>query len=335
MASHVRRARRTFDAMNARWVAVGFVVLFLSAGCFGDSGSSSNPGTAREGDSATNAPPTATPTPQPNVERIRASGRLRVGVKFDQPGFGYKDPTTGELDGFDIAVAQEIAKEFGLKSSQVEFVETPSTDRIPALADGRVDIVVATMAITRERGAFIDFSRPYYLAGQSILVRKDADDIDGIDSLNGRKVCSVEGSGSATTVEAMAPHALLLPLRTYADCVAALKSKVVDAVTTEDTVLAAFATADHDLKMVGGQFTREPYAVAVKQGQPDVVHVVNDAIAGMLEDGTWDKIYERYLGDAAGMPSASRRAPTVAGGLRQGLRCGKLRAMRSVNLCSR
>src|SRR5690606_32458227 len=134
--------------------------------------------------------------------KIKAAGQMTVGVKFDQPGFGLKDPATGDVDGFDVAIAKEIGKALGLDEDDIKFKEAISANRIPYLQEDKVDIVVATMTINAERKEQIEFSRPYYLAGQSILVKKENTSITKVEDLNGKTVCSVQGSTSEKNVQA-------------------------------------------------------------------------------------------------------------------------------------
>jgi len=255
-----------------------------------------------DGGSTTDTP---TFTADSTMGKIAAAKKLTVGVKFDQPGFGLKDPASGKVDGFDIAIAKEIGKALGLSEDQIEFTEAVSANRIPFLQEDKVDLVIATMTINADRKKQIDFSRPYYLAGQSILVKKDNTTIKSVDDLNGKKVCSVQGSTSEKNVQAKAPQAELLSLTGYAACVSSLKDGRVEAVSTDDIILAGFAAADNTLKLVGGQFTEEPYGIGIKQGKTDMVEFVDTLIADWFKDGTWDKIYNKYLGDVEGLPSAA------------------------------
>jgi len=237
--------------------------------------------------------------------KIAAAKKLVVGVKFDQPGFGLKDPATGKVDGFDVAIAREIGKALGLEENQIEFVESISANRIPFLQEDKVDLVVATMTINAERKTQIEFSRPYYLAGQSILVKKDNTTIKTVDDLNGKTVCSVQGSTSEKNVQAKAPQAQLQSLTTYAACVSGMKDGRYEAVSTDDIILAGFAAADSSLKLVGGQFTQEPYGIGIKKGKTDMTAFVDALLAKWYADGTWDKIYDKYLGKVEGLPKAA------------------------------
>lgn len=263
----------------------------------------------RTGGTATSKP-LASPTfpADSSMASIVTKGKLVVGVKFDQPGFGYKDPVTGKVDGFDVAVAKEIGRALGLKEEQVDFVEAVSRDRIPFLQEDRVDLVLATMTITEDRKQQIDFSRAYFLAGQSILVKNDNNSIRSVGDLNGKKVCTAHGSTSAKNLAEKAPRSDPLLLDGYSPCVTALKDGRVEAVTTDDIILAGFARDDKSLKLVGGQFTKEPYGIGVRKGKDDLMAFVNGVIDGMLKDGTWDTIYEKYLGGIEGLPKARQAA---------------------------
>ena len=274
------------------------VFALLAAAC-GDDDDDDDDG----GSNATVAVPTF--AADSTMGKIAAAKKMTVGVKFDQPGFGLKDPATGKVDGFDVAIAKEIGKALGLKEDEITFVESISANRIPYLQEDKVDIVVATMTINAERKQQIEFSRPYFLAGQSILVKKDNTTIKTVDDLNGKKVCSVQGSTSEKNVKAKAPQADLQSLTTYAACVSGMKDGRYDAVSTDDIILAGFAAADNTLKLVGGQFTQEPYGIGIKKGKTDMQAFVDATLAKMLADGTWDKIYEKYLGKVEGLPTAA------------------------------
>jgi glutamate transport system substrate-binding protein len=238
------------------------------------------------------------------MAQIKEKGKIVIGVKYDQPGFGQLDPTTRKVDGFDVAIGKEIAKALGLSEDQIEFVEAVSRNRIPFLQEDKVDLVIATMTINAERKEQIEFSRPYFKAGQSILVLKDNDDIKSVDDLNGKKVCSVQGSTSEKNVKEKAPQSDLLALDAYASCVSAMKDGRVVAVSTDDIILAGYAAADSSLKLVGGQFTEEPYGIGIKKGKTDMQEFVDGVLNQLLEDGTWDEIYDQFLGEVEGLPTA-------------------------------
>jgi glutamate transport system substrate-binding protein len=283
-----------------------FLGATLAVACGGDDDSSS--GATATAAATTAATKTATPAPfaaGSTMATIAASKHLTIGVKFDQPGFGVKDPVSGKVDGFDVAIGKEIAKALGLTDDQITFTEAISANRIPYLKEDKVDLVIATMTITDARKLEIDFSRPYFKAGQSLLVKKDNTTIKTVTDLNGKKACSVTGSTSEKNVKDKAPQVDLLSLDAYGACVSSLKDGRVEAVTTDDIILAGFAKADPTLKLVGGAFTQEPYGIGYKKGKDDLVAFVNTLLNAMLQDGRWDKIYAQYLGGIEGLPSAA------------------------------
>ena len=268
-------------------------------------------------DDDTGGDPTQAPAPtfaaESTMGKIQAAGKMTVGVKFDQPGFGLKDPVSGKVDGFDVAIAKEIGKSLGLEEGDIEFVESISANRIPYMQEDKVDMVAATMTINADRKTQIEFSRPYFLAGQSILVKKDNTTITKVADLNGKTVCSVQGSTSEKNVQTNAPQATLQSLTTYAACVQGMKDGRYEAVSTDDIILAGFAASDSTLKLVGGQFTKEPYGLGFKKGKTDMSQYVDSLLAKWLADGTWDRIYNQYLGKVEGLPKpADARAALPA-----------------------
>ncbi len=288
-----------------------FGALALFAACGGDDDDDdTSPTTATGGTTVATVAGSATAAPSAfaansTMAKIVANKKLVVGVKFDQPGFGLKDPVSGKVDGFDVAIAKEIGKALGLQENQIEFVESISANRIPYLQEDKVDLVIATMTINADRKTQIEFSRPYFLAGQSILVMKTNTSITKVEDLNGKTVCSVAGSTSEKNVVAKAPQANLQSLTTYAACVEGMKSGRYEAVSTDDIILAGFAATDTSLKLVGGQFTQEPYGIGIKKGKTDMATYVDSLLTKWFADGTWDRLYNQYLGKVEGLPKAA------------------------------
>ena len=185
--------------------------------------------------------------------------KIRIGIKFDQPGLGYQDGS--QYTGFDVDVARYIAGKLGYSEDQIEFVESPSANRENMLNNGQVDMIFATYSISDSRKKTVDFAGPYYTAGQDLLVRADNTDIHGPD-----------------------------------DCVVALNGGVVDAVTTDDIILAGLAATKANkgkLKVVGAPFTTERYGVGLPKGT-DKCEAVNKAINEMVADGTWERLVTKY-----------------------------------------
>ncbi|MFI9154252.1 glutamate ABC transporter substrate-binding protein [Streptomyces sp. NPDC053367] len=225
---------------------------------------------------------------------------IKIGIKYDQPGLGLKEPGD-KFSGFDVDVATYVAKELGYKPDQIEFVETKSADRENALSRGDVKFIAATYSITDERKQKVDFAGPYLLAHQDLLVKKDSDISKGTD-LNGKKLCSVTGSTSAQNVKKdIAPKAQLKEYGTYSECIAGLQSGAVDAVTTDDSILAGFAAQDQykgQFKLAGLKLSNENYGIGVKKGDTATVDKINKALEKMVSDGSWDKAVQDNFGPA-------------------------------------
>ncbi|MFD5474001.1 glutamate ABC transporter substrate-binding protein [Streptomyces sp. NPDC127105] len=227
-------------------------------------------------------------------------GKVKVGIKFDQPGLGLKQPD-GSFSGFDVDVATYVAKELGYKPSQIEWVETKSAERENALAHGDVKFIVATYSINDERKQKVDFAGPYLLAHQDLLVKADSDISKGTD-LNGKKLCSVAGSTSAQNVQkTIAPKAALKENAGYSECIAGLQSGAVDAVTTDDSILAGFASQNNykgQFKLAGLKLSNENYGIGVKKGDTATVDKINSALEKMVSDGSWDAAVKKNFGPA-------------------------------------
>ncbi|MFJ5772591.1 glutamate ABC transporter substrate-binding protein [Streptomyces sp. NPDC093094] len=227
-------------------------------------------------------------------------GTIKVGIKYDQPGLGLKEPGD-KFSGFDVDVATYVAKELGYEPDQIEFVETKSADRENALARGDVKFITATYSITDERKEKVDFAGPYLLAHQDLLIKADSDISKGTD-LNGKKLCSVVGSTSAQNVQKeIAPKAQLQEYSSYSECIANLQSGAVDAVTTDDSILAGFAAQDQykgQFKLAGLKLSNENYGVGVKKGDTATVDKINAALEKMVKDGAWDQAVKDNFGPA-------------------------------------
>ncbi|MFF8027766.1 transporter substrate-binding domain-containing protein [Streptomyces sp. NPDC007896] len=226
--------------------------------------------------------------------------KIKVGIKFDQPGLGLKQPD-GSFAGFDVDVATYVAKELGYKPDQIQWVETKSADRENALQRGDVKFIAATYSITDERKQKVDFAGPYLLAHQDLLVKKDSKIAKGTD-LNGKSLCSVTGSTSAQNVQkTIAPKANLKSNSAYSECIASLQSGAVDAVTTDDSILAGFAAQDKykgQFKLAGLKLSNENYGVGVKKGDTATVDKINKALEKMVSDGSWQKAVDKNFGPA-------------------------------------
>ncbi|MFB7220486.1 glutamate ABC transporter substrate-binding protein [Streptomyces sp. NPDC056227] len=229
------------------------------------------------------------------------SKKITIGIKIDQPGIGLKTPD-GKYTGFDVDVATYIAKELGYDAKDITFKETKSADRETAIERGDVKFIAASYSINDERLQKVDFAGPYLLAHQDILVRADDDSIKSPADLNSKKLCSVTGSTSAQNVkEKLAPKAQLQEYGGYSECLTGLENKAVDALTTDDSILAGFASQKDfqgKFKLAGFKMSNENYGIGLKKGDADLKKKINDALTKMVSDGSWDKAVQANFGPA-------------------------------------
>ncbi|WP_203229679.1 transporter substrate-binding domain-containing protein [Filibacter tadaridae] len=229
------------------------------------------------------------------LETIKKRDKIIVGVKFDTKLFGLKNPTSGEVEGFDIDVAKQLAKEILGDENKIEFVEVTSKTRIPLLNKGDIDAIVATMTITEDREKEVDFTDVYFEAGQSLLVKKGSP-IKSIDDLTKETtVIAVKGSTSTDNIREKAPDAPVLEFENYAEAFTALKSGKGDTLTTDNSILLGMASEDDSFELVGGTFTDEPYGIAVKSGEKEFLDALNKALEAQNSSGEFDKIYDKWF----------------------------------------
>jgi glutamate transport system substrate-binding protein len=251
---------------------------------------------------------TAAMSGESTMAKIKAKGKIVIGTKFDQPLFGLKNPTTNEVDGFDAEIGRLLAKKiFGDDiKGKVEFVETTSKVREEAIEQGKVDLVIATYTINAARKERVAFAGPYYTAGQDLLVKKGDTTITGVESLEGKKVCSVQGSTSLKNLAEKAPKAdASITFDKYSLCVEALLDGRVNAVTTDNVILLGFVADNADkVQLVGKPFTTEPYGIGVKKDDKDFRGWVNDQLEAMAKDGSYAKAWDATAG------KTGEKAPT-------------------------
>ncbi|MEV6395801.1 glutamate ABC transporter substrate-binding protein [Streptomyces sp. NPDC051907] len=227
--------------------------------------------------------------------------KITIGIKIDQPGIGLKTPD-GKYTGFDVDVAKYIAKELGYDEKNIVFKETKSADRETAISRGDVKFIAASYSINDERLQKVDFAGPYLLAHQDILVRADDDSIKSPEDLNEKKLCSVVGSTSAKNVkEKLAPKAELQTYGGYSECLTGLENKAIDALTTDDSILAGFASQQQfqgKFKLAGFKMSNENYGIGLKKGDADLKKKIDAALTKMVSDGAWDAAVKANFGPA-------------------------------------
>jgi putative glutamine transport system substrate-binding protein len=229
------------------------------------------------------------------LETIKKRDKIVFGVKYDTKLFGLKNPTSGEVEGFDIDVAKQLAKEILGDENKVEFVEVTSKTRIPLLNKGDIDAIIATMTITEDRKKEVGFSDVYFEAGQSLLVKKGSS-VQSIDDLTkDTTVIAVKGSTSTDNIREAAPDAPVLEFENYAEAFTALKAGKGEALTTDNSILLGMASEDDSFELVGGTFTDEPYGIAVKKGEQEFLDAINEALKSLNSSGKFDEVFNNWF----------------------------------------
>ena len=248
--------------------------------------------------------------PGSTMAAIFQRGRLIVGVDQNTYFFGSRNPASGQPEGFDIDLAREIARHIFGDPDRIQFRVVDATQRESVLQSGLVDLVVRTYTITCDRKQKVDFSSVYYYAHQKILAAKGSG-IDSAAALSGKKVCAVSGTTSLSRLFALDPRPALLGVSTWTDCLLLLQQGQVDAISTDDVVLAGLEAQDHlNVEVLGPDMSVEPYGVGVKPENSDLVRFVNGVLEQMRDDGTWERLYDanlRRFGPSPRPPKAKYR----------------------------
>lgn len=244
----------------------------------------------------------------PALDAVRTRGRLLVGLDPGSNLFSFRDPISGTLAGFDVDVAAEIARDLFGDPRRIEYRILGSADRERALQDHSVDVVVKTMTITCDRRRRVDFSTTYLMSHQRVLAVKGSG-ITSMADLAGKRVCAVGGTTSLDRIRHIQPTAAIMTVPTWADCLVVLQQRQVDAISTDDALLAGLAAQDPYAEVVGPALSDEPYGVGVPKGNDDMVRFVNATLQRLRTDGTWDRLYQHWLAPALG-PAAGPPEPT-------------------------
>jgi glutamate transport system substrate-binding protein len=247
-----------------------------------------------------------TSAPADSLTGAAAQGKLTIGIRYDQPGIGEKT-LNGLYQGFDVDVAKYVANELGVAPTDITWKEAEPADRETLLTSGKVDMVVAAYTINDKRKKLVDFAGPYFTVGQDLLVRlSDGASITGPQALNGKKLCSVSGSTSAQQVkDKFAQQVQLVEYSRYSDCVTALLAGIVDAVTTDDVILAGYAAQNPELlRVVGKPFTKDSYGIGLRKGDTAGQRKVDAALQKMISTGAWRSALQSNVGSSGyQMPS--------------------------------
>ncbi|HZE18023.1 MAG TPA: glutamate ABC transporter substrate-binding protein [Mycobacterium sp.] len=245
--------------------------------------------------------PTASLRPFPTKEQadaavadIHTRGRLIVGLDIGSNLFSFRDPITGEITGFDVDIAGEVARDIFGAPSHLEYRILSADERITALQHSEVDVVVKTMTITCDRRKLVNFSTVYLDANQRILAPRDSP-IAKVSDLSGKRVCVARGTTSINRIREIAPPPVIVSVVNWADCLVTLQQRQVDAVSTDDTLLAGLMAQDPYLHIVGPNMDTQPYGVGVNLNNTGLVRFVNGTLERIRRDGTWNTLYRKWL----------------------------------------
>lgn len=236
--------------------------------------------------------------PQNLLKVVKTRGKIIAGVKYDSRPFGFIDKDQ-KVKGYDVDIVKEVAKRVLGDSNAVEFHQVTSSNRIFSLTSGSIDLLAATMTITQKRRQIIDFSIPYFEAGQAIMVHKSSK-IRSAKDLDYKDVLVVLGSTSEQNLRLMAPHAHIIGCRTYTDAFSGLKNHRGEAFTTDDAILYGFLAEDKTVKILPQRYSKEPYGIGFRKSAEtkDFQKAVNEALQDMMIDGTIGKIRRKWINQA-------------------------------------
>lgn len=280
---HIRR-------ITAALAATGLALALAACGSAGEDDDDSAPDVEAETNAAEDFDAGT------RMKELAESGEITIGVKFDQPGIGFKGAADDAPQGLDPELGKILAADLGIAAEDITWKETISDNREPFLQSGEVDLVIASYSITDERRAVVGQAGPYYVTGQQLLVRSDSD-IDSLDDVEGMEVCSVTGSTSLENIEA--EGAKPRGFDTYSECVDQVLNGTVDAMTTDGAILLGYAAENPDeLKVVVEPFSEERYGVGYSLDSPEMCEWISDVIEEAYEDGSWAAAFEATLGQS-------------------------------------
>ncbi|MFG1604423.1 glutamate ABC transporter substrate-binding protein [Actinoplanes sp. NPDC049265] len=242
-----------------------------------------------------------------HMAEIQKRGRLILGTSQDTLLFSSRNPFTGRIEGFDVDMGRQIAQAVFGDPDKIQIKVIGYDQRVELAANGTVDLVADTMTVNCDRRADVDFSTVYYEAGQRVLVAKESP-AQTIEDLGGKRVCAVSGSTSLGNIAQIKTRPQPVGRAGWADCLVAFQQNEVDAISTDDTILAGLAAQDPYAKVIGPKFTSEPYAMAISKQYPEFTRFVNQVLEKNKADGTWKRTYQTWLGDFGPAPAAPKAA---------------------------
>ncbi|MEZ5785726.1 MAG: transporter substrate-binding domain-containing protein [Xanthobacteraceae bacterium] len=244
------------------------------------------------------------------MDAILARGKVIAGVSFDIPGMGYRNPQTGVIEGFEPDLARAIAAKLLGAPDRVEFQPVTDAARIPLLQSDRVDMVASQLTITPDREEQVDFSIPYWVTREALLVPKGSP-INGFDDLKGKRVTAVTGSVSIRRMKAALPDETLVETPLSADCLKVIAAGEADAASNDFINLTMLQRASgnpdaYRIIDIGNHFDEKPFGVAVKKGRRSLVDLLNDAITTLKANGEIEKLLKENIERLGAVANLSR-----------------------------
>lgn len=229
------------------------------------------------------------------LDEIMQRDVLIVGVKTDSKPFGYINKTTGEIEGFDIDVAKYIAKDLLGSERKIKFIPVTPATRIEAITSGQADMIIATMSITPQRQFLIDFTIPYYIAGQTAIVKQDSD-IYNFADLKKKKTIVVLGTTSEQNIRKIIPTAKLIGYKNYEEAFIAFKNGEADAISSDNTILSGFLIDNKGFRILKNRISQEPYAIGIRKNENDesLKKNLNIVLKRMQKDGTIKALKKKW-----------------------------------------
>ena len=254
-------------------------------------------------------PPATLPTPghmplSSFMAHIYRQGYLVAGVNAGLYKFGYLNPATGQIEGFEIDLVNEVAAAiFGTAKGHVRLVALTVPQRLPFVQNNKVDIVVDAITITCDRRQLVDFSTVYYDAQQRLMVPAGSS-VQSIGALAHQRVCASAGSTPIQVIDAMPAGDRPIPvgMPQAIDCLVALQRGQVAGISTDSSILLGFKAQDPNTSIVGASIGDVPYGMAVNKAHPEFVRFVNGVLAKLERDGTWQQLQAKWLPSQFGPP---------------------------------
>ncbi|GAA2791254.1 glutamate ABC transporter substrate-binding protein [Kitasatospora paracochleata] len=265
---------------------------------------STAPGLAPMADDGCDLTASEPPAKNPNgarIRKIRERGSLVVGVDQNSYNWGFRNPQTGRIEGFDIDLVHALAKSILGDPDKVTLKTVPTARRIDAIKGGEVDMVVRTMSVTCDRKKDIAFSAPYFRVTQQLVVPRAAKATGFAEALRGKRACVADNSSSQAELKRDGRGtAEVRTVENQLDCLVLMQQGLVDATLTDNVLAAAQVAQDPTVRLVPETIAPGYMGVGMNQADTDLVAWVNQVLAERKANGDWRASYDRWLAPTMG-----------------------------------